>query len=478
MRTLERHPTSTLSVNVVLVSTLLVASALIAADSDLSTTVTGPAEARLGEIVPVTVGYANAGPETAGSAFVNVSIPSGVPARLDELTQQQRDALQSSAEGTDTLGNVAHLFDEENFCEHLILQLQRDDGDDDANPVEGLDPGVSASFGFEVEIPMEAPKFGRVTITEPASLAQTWRPALTAQDRLDAAGRNLYARGYCDKYVGNDDESTCDHIDDNCFGERISLMDPVEAEFELVNDGSANPTWGCATPLESFTPGRIAVIRRGGCEFSDKSANAYFAGATAAVVVNHDGCVDRPDSDLCVLNMDGWWIAHVPMVMLAKADGEPIIAALEAGATVRGIIGPQEDDLFLESFAFLADENDLDPNPANDQARAEIEVVPEFLTPPVASFTYSPELPTINSPIRFTNTSTLGPPTTWAWDFGDGIGTSTEQHPAYTFGAEGVYTVSLTVSNSSGSDTATRELTVHRAGVRRQSGGRLRPDGN
>lgn len=479
MRVLERYLASTAFAGMILVLPFCIAPALLAADSDLSTTITAPEEARLGQVIPITVGYANAGPDAAGSAYINAYIPSGVPAPIDELTQAQRDAIQASALGTDTLGNEAFLFDEERYCEGVYLQLQRDDDDGDANPVEGLDPGVSASFGFELPIPLEPPRFGRVTITEPASLAQSWRPVQTDQDQRQAAGHNLYMPGVCMKLVGTIDESVCDHSFDNCFGERISLMDPVEAEFELVNDGSANPTLGCEE-FDSFTAGNIAVIRRGDCEFYVKAFNAEQVGAIAAVIVNHDGCRDEPDSDQCVIEMYEGLGAPVtiPPVMLAKADGEPIIAALEAGTTVRGIIGPQEDDLILESFAFLTDENDLDPNPDNDQARAEIHVDPCPPPPPAAAFTYSPEPPTVSSPIQFTDTSTFIPPNIWAWDFGDGAGTSTEQHPTYTFGAEGVYTVSLTVSNSSGSDTATRELTVHRAGVRRQSGGRLRPDGN
>lgn len=58
----------------------------------------------------------------------------------------------------------------------------------------------------------------------------------------------------------------------------------------------------------------------------------------------------------------------------------------------------------------------------------------------------------------FTDTST-GSPTSWAWDFGDG-GTSTSQNPSHTFAA-GDYTVTLTATNATGSDTAT--ASVHAA---------------
>jgi len=53
--------------------------------------------------------------------------------------------------------------------------------------------------------------------------------------------------------------------------------------------------------------------------------------------------------------------------------------------------------------------------------------------------------------VKFTDLST-GNPTTWAWDFGDGT-TSIEQNPVHVYQAVGAYDVSLTVSNSYGTDT-------------------------
>jgi PKD repeat protein len=55
--------------------------------------------------------------------------------------------------------------------------------------------------------------------------------------------------------------------------------------------------------------------------------------------------------------------------------------------------------------------------------------------------------------VIFTDASSGGP-TSWSWDFGDGT-SSTAQNPSKTYAAAGTYTVSLTVSNSVDSDTAT-----------------------
>lgn len=73
-------------------------------------------------------------------------------------------------------------------------------------------------------------------------------------------------------------------------------------------------------------------------------------------------------------------------------------------------------------------------------------------TPPVAEFVGVPTSGTPPLTVDFTDLST-GNPTTWDWDFGDGVGTSTDQHPSYTYNSLGNYTVSLTVTNAYGSDS-------------------------
>ena len=77
---------------------------------------------------------------------------------------------------------------------------------------------------------------------------------------------------------------------------------------------------------------------------------------------------------------------------------------------------------------------------------------------PVAAFTMSPSSPPAALPVHFTDTSTNAP-TSWSWDFGDG-GSSVQASPSHTFVAEGSYDVTLTVTNSAGSDSVIRTLVV------------------
>ncbi len=60
--------------------------------------------------------------------------------------------------------------------------------------------------------------------------------------------------------------------------------------------------------------------------------------------------------------------------------------------------------------------------------------------------------------VHFTDTSE-GNPTSWHWDFGDGS-YSTLQNPVYTYNNPGRYTVTLTVSDGTQSDTASGDIVV------------------
>lgn len=73
---------------------------------------------------------------------------------------------------------------------------------------------------------------------------------------------------------------------------------------------------------------------------------------------------------------------------------------------------------------------------------------------PVAAFTGTPVSGTAPLTVVFTDAST-GSPTSWNWTFGDG-GTSTAQNPSHVYAAGGTYTVALTATNATGSNTLTR----------------------
>jgi len=99
--------------------------------------------------------------------------------------------------------------------------------------------------------------------------------------------------------------------------------DEMSGEFELANTGTATPTDGCV-PLIGFTPGRIALVDRGNCEFGLKALNAENAGASAAVIAN-----DRDGTVLVAMGggVDGGSVT-IPVVALGQDDGNTIRAEL------------------------------------------------------------------------------------------------------------------------------------------------------
>lgn len=88
---------------------------------------------------------------------------------------------------------------------------------------------------------------------------------------------------------------------------------------------------------------------------------------------------------------------------------------------------------------------------------------PVSIVPLIADFIPNPNNGILPLTLNFTDT-TVGAPTSYFWDFGDGLGTSVQQNPTYIYNTPGVYTVTLTVFLTNGivtlSDTATATITV------------------
>ena len=75
---------------------------------------------------------------------------------------------------------------------------------------------------------------------------------------------------------------------------------------------------------------------------------------------------------------------------------------------------------------------------------------------PVASFAGTPTTVQQGGSVQFTDQSS-GTPTSWSWSFSGGTpSTSTSQNPRVTYNTAGTYNVSLTVRNSYGSNTMTK----------------------
>ena len=85
--------------------------------------------------------------------------------------------------------------------------------------------------------------------------------------------------------------------------------------------------------------------------------------------------------------------------------------------------------------------------------------IPEQPVYPLANFSsnVTSDYVFLSVPVQFTDLSKNT--TRWNWNFGDGSN-STKQNPAHTYTAAGIYTVSLTVSNSNGTDSKLATINV------------------
>ncbi|WP_298780621.1 PA domain-containing protein [uncultured Polaribacter sp.] len=115
------------------------------------------------------------------------------------------------------------------------------------------------------------------------------------------------------------------------FGPEITSV--ISAEFIMANDSADTATEACNSFGDDAT-GKIAVIRRGNCDFVVKVKNAQDNGAIAVIMLNNVSGEPIPmggeDSTITI-----------PAVMISKETGDLIEAALETG-TVSGSLNPAE----------------------------------------------------------------------------------------------------------------------------------------
>ncbi|CAM1352339.1 thrombospondin type 3 repeat-containing protein [Tenacibaculum crassostreae] len=115
------------------------------------------------------------------------------------------------------------------------------------------------------------------------------------------------------------------------FGEKIPT--PITSSIVLAVDDNSDASFSSTDTSDacdvitnaSDLNGKIAIVRRGSCNFSLKALKVQQAGAVAIIVVNNQDTnpfnmaagADGPD-------------VNIPSVMISKADGESLISTLES----------------------------------------------------------------------------------------------------------------------------------------------------
>jgi len=146
------------------------------------------------------------------------------------------------------------------------------------------------------------------------------------------------------------------------------------------------------------------------------------------------------------------WDASAGMLDLNDLTGDPnwvlvsAVAVNNAGDIVgTGVLNGQTHGFLLT--------NGLPPETPNE--------------PPVAVATSNLSSGKVPLPVAFNGSGSSDPDGTivsYAWDFGDGAGTSQEADPTYTYSAAGTYIAALTVTDNGGlTATATLDITVRKS---------------
>ena len=99
---------------------------------------------------------------------------------------------------------------------------------------------------------------------------------------------------------------------------------------------------------------------------------------------------------------------------------------------------------------------------SSDVMRWRLEMAQGGAVAPIAEFTGAPKSGNAPLAVQFTDCSSNSP-TSWSWAFGDG-GSSTSRNPSHTYTGSGNYTVSLTATNSGGSDGETKSSYISVSG--------------
>ncbi|WAC00794.1 M36 family metallopeptidase [Lacinutrix neustonica] len=121
---------------------------------------------------------------------------------------------------------------------------------------------------------------------------------------------------------------------------------PVTADLAVIIDDnigqptSTDPNDGCNAVINAANlNGKIAVIRRGACNFTSKIQAAQDAGAVAVIMVNHNNPTNDPAYTEYV-NMSGETMPPftIPSLFINNADGEQLITALQNSEVINATI--------------------------------------------------------------------------------------------------------------------------------------------
>lgn len=181
---------------------------------------------------------------------------------------------------------------------------------------------------------------------------------------------------------------------------------------------------------------------------------------TYTVVVQHPMYNHRldiiPEDQICEQSEWCWWLRLNPYIMMDEVwypdtNRKFVVTATPVRWSKLFVIeGPDRLAGTAALNALLAGFND----PNIDDKIVVLTFKVESNNALQAGFSGTPTTGGSPLSVQFTDIS-IGSPTTWSWDFGDGF-TSTEQNPLHVYQNAGTYSVTLSVTGLSGSSSVTK----------------------
>ena len=252
------------------------------------------------------------------------------------------------------------------------------------------------------------------------------------------------------------------HVVDLAAERRIAQL-PFGASgvFDLAVDGST--VWvnetdgpfaaildeGIITPIakiEAIVAGAVEVDEQGEGEALTGGADTGPAGSLRILGTQGDEVIPA-GRDNVAQNNDA---------AVSGNQGNPDAQALDSESIAEALVAPtgvgiELDDLVVQEPAA--------PEPAEPDAEPEADPEPEPGLPLIANFNVSTGTATVGEIVRFNDLST-GDPVSWTWDFADGTG-DRQPSPEKIWTDEGVYQVTLTVTNANGDQSVQgTEITI------------------
>jgi PKD repeat protein len=236
------------------------------------------------------------------------------------------------------------------------------------------------------------------------------------------------------------------HLQVSFTGVPDSGMAPLSVQFTDTSSGTPTSwywdfgdgsTSSLQNPLHSFQNSGTYQVKL-------TAANAYGSGAATQTITV--AVCPHPQASFLAAPISG--NAPLTVQFTDASTGSPTSWLWDFGDGGTGVTR-NATHIFSNQGSFVVS---LTVSNSCGQATASQTIIVTSCPVPQASFTADKNSGPVPLTVQFTDIST-GSPTSWSWNFGDGV-TSTTRNPSHTFTSAGTYYVTLTVSSACGSSTS------------------------